>query len=156
MPSFETLDRIADAHNPLLGLAWVALVAAAAFSRQGRVALGRALFGLGTLVVAYGLEYVDIATGLWPRFGLDYSTHTAVAVAMVATLWACWRPAGIAALATFALYVPLMVYQGYHPPGDIASTALAVALLTAPLAWRAGSQRGQGITGRASLDPSRA
>jgi hypothetical protein len=136
MLSYETLDRIADAHNPLLGLLWITLVMRALASRRWRTGAYRALTGLYTLVVAYGMEHVDIATGTWPRLGLDYSTHTAVAMAMVATLWAISRVGGWLAVATFALYVPLMLHQGYHGPGDILTTTLAVGALTFPLAWR--------------------
>lgn len=137
MPSYDTLDLIADAHNPLLGLLWIALVLHAGSMRRWRLAAHRGLRGLLCLAVAYGLEHVDNATGLWPRLGLDYSTHTAVAMAMLATLWATSRGAGWLALATVALYLPLMLHQGYHGPGDIASTTLAVGLLLFPPAWRA-------------------
>jgi hypothetical protein len=137
MLSYETLDRIADAHNPLLGLVWIALVLRALAARRWRTGAWRALIGLYTLVVAYGMEYVDIATGAWPALGLDYSTHTAVAVAMLATLAAISRVGGWVAAATFALYVPLMLHQGYHGPGDILSTTLVVGALTLPPAWRA-------------------
>lgn len=136
MPDYETLDRIADAHNPLLGLLWLALVLRALLSRRRRTAAVRALFGAYSLLVAYGLEQADIAAGLWPRLGLDYSTHTAVAVALVATLLATTRLIGLLALASFAAYVPLMIHQGYHGPGDVLTTTLAVALFVAAPAWR--------------------
>lgn len=136
MLSYETLDWIADAHNPLLGLVWITLVVRAFGARRWRTGAYRAGFGLYTLVVAYGMEYVDIATGAWPRLGLDYSTHTAVAVAMLATLWATSRVGGWLAVVTFASYVPLMLHQGYHGPGDILSTTFAVGALTLPLATR--------------------
>lgn len=144
MPSYETLDLIADAHNPLLGLLWIALVAHALRERRLRTATHRALRGLLCLAVAYGLEYVDLATGLWARLGLDYSTHTAVAVALVATLWAISRIGGWLAVATFALYAPLMVHQGYHGIGDILGTTLAMGLF---VAWPAVRTR------RAALRP---
>ena len=137
MPSFKTLDCIADAHNPVLGLLWIALVLRAFASRRWRTGAWRALFGLYALVVAYGMEQVDIATGAWPRLGLDYSTHTAVAVAMVATLLATSRIGGWLAVVSFALYAPLMLHQGYHGVGDILSTTLVVGALTLPPAWRA-------------------
>lgn len=137
MPSYETLDLVADAHNPLLGLLWIALVARAASMRRWRTCVHRAARGLLCLFVAYGLAHVDAQAGLWPRLGLDYSTHAAVAVAMVATLLAISRVAGWAAVATFALYVPLMLHQGYHGVGDVLSTAAAVGVVVVPPAWRA-------------------
>jgi hypothetical protein len=157
MFSHQTLDRVADAHNPMLGCLWFALVGAALLRRQGREAARRAAVGLACLVVAYGLEYVDIATGLWPRLGLDYSTHTAVAVAMVATLRAGARGAGLFAACTTALYVPLMIHQGYHGVGDILSTAAAVALIVAlPARWTAAPLRiGEDVAPRPAHDRAR-
>ncbi len=39
------------------------------------------------LVVAYTIMFVDNALLLWPQFNMDYSTHTAVALVLVITLW---------------------------------------------------------------------
>ena len=137
MPDYATLDAIADAHNPMLGLVWAALVLQALVARAWTIAGGRLALGLVALAVAYGLMALDAATGLWARFGLDASTHVAVAVAMIAWFAVASRAAGLFTFATFALYVPLMLYQRYHSAGDIATTALATALPMLPLAWGA-------------------
>lgn len=136
MPDYETLDRIADSHNWLWGLAWLALVAHAFGARRWRAAAVRLAVGVAALAVAYGWAYADIALELWPRAGLDFSTHAAVAVAIAMTLWAISRWLGWIALVSCSLYAPLMVYQGYHGVGDIVSSAAVVAITLMPLVSR--------------------
>ncbi|GAB2509049.1 hypothetical protein [Lysobacter humi (ex Lee et al. 2017)] len=135
MPDYATLDAIADAHNPMLGLVWAALLVQALLRRAGPVALARIAAGAVALVVAYGLMAIDTATGLWGRAGLDASTHVAVAVAMITWFAFASRVAGAFTLATFALYVPLMLHQRYHSAGDILTTAFATLALMLPPAW---------------------
>lgn len=135
MPDYATLDAIADAHNPMLGLVWAILVAQALARRAWHVAIARIATGAAALVVAYGLMGIDAATGLWAHAGLDASTHVAVAVAMITWFAVASRGAGAFTLATFALYVPLMLHQRYHSAGDILTTALATAAVMLPLAW---------------------
>lgn len=138
MPSFETLDLIADTYVPLLAITWLALTLTPLLSRHWRLCAARAALGLATLIAAYGLMAIDAALQLWPRFGLDYSTHTAVALALVVTITAASRRIGLVAAALFSLYVPLMLYQRYHSFADIATTALAVGvpIVAAVLALR--------------------
>lgn len=137
MPDYATLDAIADAHDPMLGLVWAGLVLQALVRRAWRVAAARVTMGSLALVVAYGLMAIDSATGLWARAGLDASTHVAVAVAMIAWFAVASRAAGAFTMATFALYVPLMLYQRYHSLADIVTSALATVALMLPLAWAA-------------------
>lgn len=130
MSRYQLLDAIADAYVPALGLAWL-LACVAGARRHGWPAGGaRLLLGLLGLGLAYGVGWLDARGALWARLGLDYSTHSAVAAAMVAALatglprlrW----PLGLSLLA----YVLLMLYQGYHTLADIAST---LAILAVPL-----------------------
>lgn len=148
MPSYETLDAIADAHNPMLGALWIGLSLFPLLALRWRTAVARALLGLACLLPAYVLMWLENATGAWAAVGLDYSTHTGVAVAMVVTIAVIHRRAGLLALATFAAYVPLMVVQGYHTIVDIVATALVLAALSAaPVVLLRGSvcaQRGPG------------
>ncbi len=61
------------------------------------------------LLIVYGLMFLDNRLHIWSRFSLDYSTHTAVALALVAFL-AINRP-----------------NQRYHTVLDIAVTGAVVA-----------------------------
>lgn len=128
MPSYETLDAIADAYNPLLALISLLLIAARLFKAQWKPA-GRGMAGfIAVALVAYGLMFLDRFLGIWPAFGLDYSTHTATSLGLVlllslearklATLWAV----------SLACYFILMVYQRYHTVSDIVTTTLAVGI----------------------------
>jgi hypothetical protein len=126
MPSYEQLDRIADSHNPFFGIIWLLLCIVPLLHRQWARAAGRFGIGVGALIVAYGLMWLDSVTGLWSRIGLEYSTHTAVAVALASAIFASSRGIGIAAYVLLGLYISLMLYQRYHTVPDIASTAVAV------------------------------
>jgi hypothetical protein len=127
VPSYETLDAIADAYNPLLALVSLLLIAARVFKAKWKLA-GVGMAGFMTVaLVAYGLMFLDRHLGIWPAFGLDYSTHTATALGLVillsiearrlATLWSI----------SFICYVLLMLYQRYHTVADVVTTAVAVS-----------------------------
>lgn len=127
MLSYEILDAIADAYNPLLGVISLALIAAPLFSRRWRATGIRGLHLTVGLVIAYGLMFLDNALGIWPRFGLDYSTHTAVAC-VLAVFLAVHAPRLVWLwIGSLVAYLVLMLYQGYHVPLDVATTAVVVA-----------------------------
>jgi len=125
--SYVTLDRIADAYNPILAAAWLLLVCRTFLIRGWRAGLIQTGLGIGTLLIAYGLMWLDNAFGFWPALGLDFSTHTAVAFALGATIFAMSRPCRLAVAVSFAAYVLLVLYQQYHSIGDIVSTLLVLA-----------------------------
>jgi hypothetical protein len=133
--SYETLDRIADAYAPILALVVLLLVCRTFVLRSWRIGLIQAGLGIGTLLIAYGLMWLDNVYRFWPMLGLDYSTHTAVAFALGATLFTISRPLRLVAVASLAAYILLMLYQQYHTVGDIASTLVAVAIPVCTLAY---------------------
>jgi len=96
--------------------------------------------------------WVDSITQLWGQLSLDYSSHTAVAVALLGAICASSRRLGFLAAALIGLYVPLMIYQGYHSLADIASTALAVGVPVWALAY-VGSSRDTRQTANNSFKP---
>lgn len=128
MFSYETLDAIADSYNPALALVSLAFIAAGVFRVQWRLAVLRLSAFIVIVLVAYGLMFLDRRFNIWPSFGLDYSTHTAVALGLVlflsfsaprwAVIWIC----------SFISYMLLMLYQRYHTIADIATTGLAVGV----------------------------
>jgi hypothetical protein len=126
MPSYETLDAIADTYVPLLAVVAFALIIVALFKRAWLVA-GVWFATLGAaLAVAYGFMFIDRHFGLWSTLGLDYSTHTAVALALLAPIITHLPRFAALWAGTLAAYVLLMLYQGYHTVSDIAVTAGAV------------------------------
>jgi hypothetical protein len=121
------LATLADLVVPFLIL-WV-LVAPFAGRRRAAAAFWlRTGAGLAFVYLVHGL---DRALGLWASAGLDYSTHTAVAVALAAALAARERRWLLALAPLLAGYALLMVRLGYHSWADIGTTALLVA----PVAW---------------------
>jgi len=129
MPSFETLDFIADLYVPVLAFFALASLLRTTMMRHWRqlgIHVAMILFGLLT---AYGLMFVDIHLQLWPLRGLDYSTHTAVALIMVIFLIITAKKYSLIWVISLSSYFVLMLYQEYHSIADILTTTLAVATL---------------------------
>ena len=126
MPSYETLDTIADSYTPLLAIVSLALILTPLFKTQWRLAGWRLLTVVLVLSIAYGLMFIDGLFNLWPSFGLDYSTHTAVALVLVSFLATNKPRLSTLWFGSFVAYVLLMLYQGYHTVSDIVVTGVAV------------------------------
>ena len=125
---WPAIDPFADAVNPALGVLLFGLVVAAWRAGRRREAFGLPITLVLCLSVAYGLAYLDRALGVFPLFGLDFSTHGAVHLAAWATLL-MWHPARWPwALAVTLAYHALMAAQGYHTTYDLLATAAVVGL----------------------------
>ena len=126
MPSYETLDLVADSYIPLLAI--ISFIFIIRTMLQS-LALGTLqLFSLlALLTLAYGLMAIDNYFRLWSGFNLDYSTHTAVALALTLFLSKSQTTYVKFAWASLIAYALLMLYQQYHTIADILSTAIAVA-----------------------------
>ncbi len=137
MTTYEMLDAVADTYTPLLFLGYLAF--AVIYWRRGdRLA---ALKGLAGVLVAYILMFIDNALHLWPKIGLDYSTHSAVALALIAFLvhkrpWD--NPVALGLWLSLVLYYALEVYQRYHSVMDIVTTTLVVGPLIILVYWAIG------------------
>jgi len=122
-----SLAHIADIYNPLL------LVISIALSIYWGIKFksARGLMLVISAVVVYSLMFLDLNFKIWPSFGLDYSTHTATALAMCffigATLKKVWI--NILLLASLLAYGELMVILNYHSWLDIFSTGIVVGLV---------------------------
>jgi hypothetical protein len=132
MPSYQTLDTIADIYTPLLAIAALAVLLRPPGKLQWQVLGARMARLAAGALVAYGLMFLDNWLQVWPAFGMDYSTHTAVALVLAMFIavnapkarWWCW----ISLLA----YAVLMLAQRYHTAADIVTTALAAGVLYLP------------------------
>lgn len=126
MPSFETLDAIADSVNPLLGLialTWPWL----RWRGQWRLAALHVVATLLSVAFAYAITALDRMYGWWQSWGLDFSTHTAVCVALIVALCAINLSLAGWWVGVFGAYVALMLYQEYHSVADIVTAAVVVA-----------------------------
>lgn len=133
MPSYHTLDRIADAYTPILFLLALATLIRFAYSSQWKQLSFHSLMLVGGLVVAYALMFIDAKLQLWPMIGLDYSTHTAVALVLVMFLANQLKRLYLVAYGSLLLYCLLMLYQKYHSIADILISALIVAIFVLPI-----------------------
>ena len=126
------LDTIADAVNPSLAL----LALAAAFTppirhRRALVLLYLAATATGIAGI-YAFGALDRALAIWQRAGGDYSTHTAFATSLAASM-SFWKRAWRAILLLVLLaYLILIVFVGYHSAFDVATSALAALAVTIP------------------------
>ncbi|MCX7098960.1 MAG: hypothetical protein NTV43_13740 [Methylococcales bacterium] len=127
MPSYQTLDLIADTYLPLLAVMALAVVCWTGFKRGWRPAARRFIALTAGLLIAYGLMFLDQGLHLWPKLNLDYSTHTAVALVLASFLAVCARTWAVYWLGSLLVYLLLMVYQHYHSLADILTTAAVVA-----------------------------
>ncbi|RKF15723.1 hypothetical protein DBZ36_15185 [Alginatibacterium sediminis] len=84
-----------------------------------------------SLVLVYALMLLDAWLGIWPALNLDYSTHTAIALAFCAhhiTYRVKWTiPVVLGLLA----YLQLMKFMHYHSYLDMLTTSLCLV----PLLW---------------------
>ncbi len=67
-----------------------------------------------SLVIVYVILFADNRFDLWPRLGLDYSTHTAFAVAIITSLTVVSRRWLLLLIPILVGYAALMMYLGYH------------------------------------------
>ncbi len=133
MDLHDLLHGLADAVAPLLAL--LALLNPLIRPPLGdRRAVVR-YFIAAALGVAfiYLVAGIDSAFGLWPRAGLDYSTHTAFTTTLLVSLWAS-RPGWVWGLGTVLVgYGALMVGLGFHSVADVCTAAIVAAAVTLPL-----------------------
>ena len=132
MLDYQTLDIIADAYTPLLAILSVAVIAGCAFHRRWKLACLNFSLLLAGAVISYGLMYLDRTLHLWLSVGLDYSTHTAVALVLVVMLTLTLPRYTLLWSLSFLSYLLLMLYQQYHSLSDIISTAFAVGIFLFP------------------------
>ena len=120
------LDAFSHTVNPILGL--LALLMPLSRSFRGRLNFGWYYAAAATVVAtAYLWMHFEREYKWWEHaWGVTFSTHTAVHVAILSCLWQLgtrWRmttvPIGLA-------YAALMVFRHYHAPSDIALTAAAM------------------------------
>lgn len=123
----QLLDAIADAINPSLLV--LALIAPWVQTRRPPWIFWWCTFL--SLVVVYVIQFADHQLMLWPRLGLDYSTHTAFAVAVIVSLGAFDKRWFVVLLPVLVVYAGLMMYLGYHSLADI----LTAALVIGPVTW---------------------
>jgi hypothetical protein len=123
------LNKVAECYIPVLAfLSLLSLVfySRLSFKKPKEVGI-RFLLLVILLLIVYGLLMLDQRFGIWPSFGrLDYSTHTALSLALVMYLAFHHKKYQEVLVGSFVLYVPLMLYQKYNSVADIAVTGIVI------------------------------
>jgi len=131
-PWYFLLDTVADSVNPCLAV--LALTVPFLSPLRHRRKLALVYLGVSAIGIMgiYAVAALDDAFGIWERIGGNYSTHTAFATSLVASI-VIWKPAW-----TWRLWVALLAYLililviGYHDLNDVATSAVAALATTLP------------------------
>ena len=130
--TYAQLDHLADAVNPLLG---VAIVGAALWLERARAWNFLLRAALATLVVQQSAKWIQHLELLGPKFP---STHFAVALCLATCLALLRRQLIPVAVGAVAAYGALMLWQRYHTPLEMVGAFYAVpfAILSQSLGKR--------------------
>jgi hypothetical protein len=128
MPSYATLDRIADTYLPVLFVWVLAQAVRDGWNGPHRKCSWWALAPLLLMAaLVYGTFWLDRELSLWHRLNLDYSTHTAASAALCYLIWRRGKTKRRWLIPlSLLLYLGLMRYQNYHTWGDMVSTLIYV------------------------------
>jgi len=130
MLTYEQWDTIADVYIPSLALIYFMLIGYTIYQRQYGLALTYFVMTLLCSVVVYSLMFIDNAMHIWPRFNLDYSTHTALALVFVQSIWQVISNVKIFTkiflILSFVSYLLLMKWMAYHSVRDMLTTILVL------------------------------
>jgi hypothetical protein len=132
---YETLDTVADLYVPFLAVLCGVVIGKRAWSHDWGKAKMAILFFIYGLVVTYGLMLLDDWFELWPKAGLDYSTHTAIAICLAAVLMFLVQSLSWLLGLSLVGYGLLMLYQNYHTVADILTTSIAVCIFIFPMSY---------------------
>jgi hypothetical protein len=138
-PLFAIGDHIADAVNPVLA---ICLVVSLIISTRRKTSDGGAwVAAILGVVVVYMLHRFDGQAHLWKKIGADYSTHSAIAAALLVPMICLRRRLWPLHVGALLAYAALMIVLGFHTWLDIASTLCVIVpilvLLQSSLACKA-------------------
>lgn len=122
----ELLVHIADVYTPLLLALALGVATVSVLNRQPWYWVRL----LVSALLVYGVMFADNYWHWWSGAELDYSTHTAAALALVVFIAVGVKSRSVRMLlgASLLAYGELMFYLGYHSWADMSSTALVIAL----------------------------
>ena len=123
-PLFIVLDKIADGTNIFLAV-WL-LTFLILGTKRKMLPRKAWLAALVPVVLVYVLKTLDSKLHLWQSIGADYSTHSALAAALVIALCFLDKLHRALAVAAFVAYEILIWLLGFHTLLDIGSTLAVV------------------------------
>jgi hypothetical protein len=122
---FRLLDGLADAVNPALGICLLIFLFGA--TRRREISWRTWVAALLGVAVVYLLQNLDHYGHWWKRIGSDYSTHSALALALAIPIGILRPKLWPTLLAVLLGYAVLMMILGFHTLLDISTTALVIA-----------------------------
>ncbi|WP_318438935.1 hypothetical protein [Photobacterium leiognathi] len=124
--TYQQWALIADIYTPVIALVCfisILRVMLKGSMQQGLIRLGLVI--LSTIFI-YTMMFIDNILHIWPAFGLDYSTHTAIALVFVAYFIVYKsRLMHLMVISMFS-YALIMVHQHYHTVADILTTTVFI------------------------------
>lgn len=127
---FHVLAIAADTYTPILLI--TAVIDIVLRWRAGSRFHGLRL--VGAVIVVYGWMFADKYFQLWVQVGLDYSTHTAAALALVVSISSSKSIVTKVLLGlSLLIYGCLMYVLSYHNWSDMFTTAIVVGVCFAPI-----------------------
>ena len=129
--TYRFLDAVADSFDPLLAL----LALAAPFLRRPRAHRSTVAYYLSAgaaIGIVYLVRAIDSRYQIWASLGTHFSTHSAFAASLVASIGAFHRRWVAPLVVAAFLYFSLELIMRYHRLTDILSSA-AMAVMAALL-----------------------
>lgn len=124
--SYQELDFIADVYIPILFMISLLVLSRAAVCQGVKSQVSQWLNLFSSIATVYMVKAADDYYQLWPLLGLDYSTHTALALVFVVFLSSKSLTFLMLSVTSMLLYIALMMYQNYHTFYDVMATSLVV------------------------------
>ncbi|WP_434139486.1 hypothetical protein [Photobacterium leiognathi] len=124
--TYQQWALIADVYTPMIALACfisILRVMLKGSMQQGLIRLGLVI--LSTIFI-YTMMFIDNILHIWPAFGLDYSTHTAIALVFVAYFIVYKSRLMYLMLISMFSYALIMVHLHYHTVADILTTTVFI------------------------------
>lgn len=120
------LDHLADATNPLLGVALI--VGLILLWRRDKSNCARIFFAALISIVLIQLihQLFEIRYDVWGHGGMNFSTHAAMTIALCIPLVLLWKRLWWLFLLIFIAYDALMMMLAFHSLGDIITTTIVI------------------------------
>lgn len=122
MTETQTLALIADIYTPLLVLVLFYYFRKTSKTLQKKQAIAVVI----SIIIVYLLMFTDNFFSIWLSLGMDYSTHTGIALVFVVALSVRSTLHLVVASLSLLFYCLLMHYLNYHSIADMLTTTLVL------------------------------
>ncbi|KJF91914.1 hypothetical protein CTM94_01845 [Photobacterium leiognathi] len=124
--TYQQWALIADIYTPVIALVCFISILRVMLKGSMQQGLMRLVLVILSTIFIYTMMFIDNILHIWPAFGLDYSTHTAIALVFVAYFIVYKsRLMHLIVISMFS-YALIMVHQHYHTVADILTTTVFI------------------------------